>query len=106
MLPVLPLLLLLLVLLVAAADMAAGILIGLAATTTTTETDNHETAQLAGRAMSTNYDACENYPIKYVSKSQGIYAPAAMAPSPSTPSALPFPRWALSCDNVYHSFRV
>lgn len=103
MLPVLPLLVLLL--LVAAADMAAGILIGLAATTTT-ETDNHETAQLAGRAMSTNYDAYENYPIKYVSKSQGIYAPAAMAPSPSTPSALPFPRWALSCDNVYHSFRV
>lgn len=79
-----------LLLLVAAADMAAGILIGLAATTTTTETDNHETAQLAGRAMSTNYDACENYPIKYVSKSQGIYAPAAMAPSPSSaPYPLP-----------------
>lgn len=78
-----------LLLLVAAADMAAGILIGLAATTTA-ETDNHETAQLAGRAMSTNYDACENYPIKYVSKSQGIYAPAAMAPNPSSaPPTLP-----------------
>lgn len=85
MLPVLLLLLLLLLvllLLVAAADMAAGILIGPAATTT--ETGNHETAQLAGRAMPTNYDACENYPIKYVSKSQGIYAPAAMALSPSS----------------------
>lgn len=88
MLPVLLMLplLLVLLLLVAAADMAAGILIGLAATTTTTETDNHETAQLAGRAMSTNYDACENYPIKYISKSQGIYAPAAMAPNPSSAS--------------------
>lgn len=92
----LPVLLLLLLLLVAAADMAAGILIGPAATTT--ETGNHETAQLAGRAMPTNYDACENYPIKYISKSQGIYAPAAMAPNPSSP--LPLRRSALSCDNV------